>query len=53
MIGVMRMKTQKIRNLLFFVHRYVCLFVGIVIAIVGLTGSLLVFHGEIEAALSL
>jgi uncharacterized iron-regulated membrane protein len=45
------MKTQKIRSLIFFVHRYVGLFVGVLIAIVGLTGSLLVFHSELESAL--
>jgi uncharacterized iron-regulated membrane protein len=44
------MKTQKIRHLIFSIHRHVGFFVGIVIVIVGLTGSLLVFHGEIEAA---
>lgn len=45
------MKTLKIRNLIFSLHRYLGLLAGIVIAIVGLTGSLLVFHEELESLL--
>ena len=45
------MNTRKIRNLAFSLHRYIGLAVGLILVIVGLTGSLLVFHQEIDAAL--
>lgn len=45
------MKTLKIRVILVFLHRYIGLFVGLVLALIGLTGSLLVFHDEIEEIL--
>jgi uncharacterized iron-regulated membrane protein len=45
------MKQQKtIRNWAFILHRYLGLVVGIIIAVVGLTGSLLVFSPEIATA---
>ncbi|AFY31692.1 PepSY domain-containing protein [Calothrix sp. PCC 7507] len=42
------MKSQKIRNLSFYLHRYIGLFVGLILIIIGLTGSLLVFEQEIN-----
>jgi uncharacterized iron-regulated membrane protein len=42
---------QKLRHAVFQFHRYLGLLVGFVIVVVGFTGSLLVFHTEIEAAL--
>ena len=45
------MNTRKIRNLAFSFHRYIGLAVGLILVIVGLTGSLLVFNQEINAAL--
>lgn len=40
-------KTKRIRDLVFIAHRYIGLAVGIVLAIVGLTGSILVFIPEL------
>jgi uncharacterized iron-regulated membrane protein len=45
------MNSKTIRNLAFSLHRYIGLAVGIILVIVGLTGSLLVFQKEIDAAL--
>ena len=45
------MNTRKIRNTAFSLHRYIGLAVGLIIVIVGLTGSLLVFNHEIDVAL--
>ena len=45
------MNNRKIRNLAFSLHRYIGLAVGLILVIVGLTGSLLVFHQEIDAAI--
>ena len=45
------MNIRKIRNLAFSLHRYIGLAVGLILVIVGLTGSLLVFNHEIEVAL--
>ncbi len=45
------MNTRKIRNLAFSLHRYIGLTVGLILVIVGLTGSLLVFQKEIDVAL--
>ena len=45
------MNTRKLRNLAFSFHRYVGLAVGLILVIVGLTGSLLVFNHEINVAL--
>lgn len=42
------MKSLKIRNIAFSVHRYVGLFAGLILVIVGLTGSLLVFEHELD-----
>ena len=41
-------KYKQIRNLTFYLHRYIGLFVGLVLTITGLTGSLLVFEKEID-----
>lgn len=43
------MNTKILRNRIFTLHRYIGLAVGLVAIIVGLTGSLLVFHSEISA----
>lgn len=42
------MKSRKLRNLAFTLHRYIGLAVGIILVIVGLTGSLLVFEHEMD-----
>ncbi|MEH2288672.1 PepSY-associated TM helix domain-containing protein [Nostoc sp.] len=42
------MNSKKLHNLVFILHRYTGLAVGLIAIIVGLTGSLLVFHTEIE-----
>ncbi len=42
------MNSKKIRDLTFTLHRYLGLAVGLVLIIVGLTGSLLVFEKEID-----
>ncbi|MBF2029849.1 MAG: PepSY domain-containing protein [Oscillatoriales cyanobacterium C42_A2020_001] len=41
------MNTKKLRDVLFPLHRYVGLAIGLLLIIVGLTGSLLVFQHEI------
>ncbi|MDZ7959085.1 MAG: PepSY-associated TM helix domain-containing protein [Aulosira sp. DedQUE10] len=41
------MKSRNLRNLAFILHRYISLTLGLLIAFVGLTGSLLVFKPEI------
>ena len=45
------MKSRKLRDIAFMLHRYIGLAVGLLIAFVGLTGSLLVFKPEIEQLL--
>lgn len=42
------MKSKEIRNLTFYLHRYIGLVVGLVVIIIGFTGSLLVFEKEIN-----
>lgn len=42
------MKSRKLRQLAFTLHRYIGLIVGLLLIIVGLTGSLLVFQSEID-----
>ncbi|MFN6541181.1 MAG: PepSY-associated TM helix domain-containing protein [Nostoc sp. EkiNYC01] len=42
------MNSKKIRDLTFILHRYVGLAVGLVLIIVGLTGSLLVFEQDFD-----
>lgn len=42
------MKLKKFRNSIVSIHRYLGLLVGIILIIVGLTGSLLVFEHEID-----
>jgi uncharacterized iron-regulated membrane protein len=45
------MHTKTLRNWIFPLHRYIGLAVGLILIIVGLTGSLLVFRTEIDAFL--
>lgn len=45
------MNTKKLRDVLFPLHRYMGLIVGLLLIIVGVTGSLLVFQHEIDRAL--
>ena len=45
------MNSRKLRNFAFSLHRYIGLAVGLILVIVGLTGSLLVFSDELDAAL--
>ncbi|OKH45969.1 peptidase [Calothrix sp. HK-06] len=42
------MKSRKLRNIVFTLHRYIGLVVGLIVAVIGLTGSLLIFEPEIE-----
>ncbi|MEH1832583.1 MAG: PepSY-associated TM helix domain-containing protein [Nostoc sp.] len=42
------MKAKQLRNLAFTLHRYIGLAIGLVLIVIGLTGSLLVFNGEIS-----
>lgn len=42
------MKTKQIRNITFTLHRYLGLALGLMILIIGITGSLLVFHKQID-----
>jgi uncharacterized iron-regulated membrane protein len=42
------MKTLKIRHFIFYLHRYIGLFIRLILVIVGLTGSLLVFSHELD-----
>ena len=42
------MKSRKIRQLTLTLHQYIGLVVGVLLIIVGLTGSLLVFQHEID-----
>ncbi|BAU15787.1 peptidase (plasmid) [Leptolyngbya sp. NIES-3755] len=45
------MKPFRFRNLMFTLHRYVGLAVGLILVVIGLTGSILVFKPEIDRAL--
>ncbi|MDF5709964.1 MAG: PepSY-associated TM helix domain-containing protein [Nostoc sp. S4] len=42
------MHSKKLRDFVFRLHRYIGLAVGLIAIIIGLTGSLLVFHDEIS-----
>ncbi|MBD2771750.1 PepSY-associated TM helix domain-containing protein [Iningainema tapete] len=42
------MRAKQIRDITFYLHRYLGLVVGLVLIIIGLTGSLLVFEKEIS-----
>ncbi|MEH2119403.1 PepSY-associated TM helix domain-containing protein [Nostoc sp.] len=42
------MNSKKLYHLVFVLHRYIGFAVGLIAIIVGLTGSLLVFHSEME-----
>jgi uncharacterized iron-regulated membrane protein len=42
------MNAKSFRNRIFTLHRYLGLVVGLIAIVVGLTGSLLVFHTEIS-----
>jgi uncharacterized iron-regulated membrane protein len=39
------MTNKRIRNNIFIAHRYIGLVVGILAAVIGLTGSLLIING--------
>jgi uncharacterized iron-regulated membrane protein len=43
------MSTKRIRNLAFTIHRYLGLALGLLIILIGITGSLLVFEQEIDS----
>ncbi|MEN9519637.1 MAG: hypothetical protein RLZZ381_2225 [Cyanobacteriota bacterium] len=43
------MSTKRIRNLAFTIHRYLGLALGLLITLIGITGSLLVFEQEIDS----
>jgi uncharacterized iron-regulated membrane protein len=45
----MVMNTKSVRNWAFYCHRYLGLGVGIIAAIIGITGSILVFYPELDA----
>ncbi|MEH2392108.1 MAG: PepSY-associated TM helix domain-containing protein [Nostoc sp.] len=42
------MHSKKLRDFVFRLHRYIGLIVGLIAIIIGLTGSMLVFHDEIS-----
>ncbi|MEH2126412.1 PepSY-associated TM helix domain-containing protein [Nostoc sp.] len=42
------MNRKKIRDIVFYLHQYIGFFVGLVLVIVGLTGSLLVFEQDFD-----
>ncbi|MEH2117816.1 PepSY-associated TM helix domain-containing protein [Nostoc sp.] len=42
------MNRRKLRSIVFYLHQYIGLFVGLVLVIVGLTGSLLVFEQDFD-----
>lgn len=42
------MQYKQLRNLLFPLHRYIGLVVGLLVIVIGLTGSLLVFYHEMD-----
>ncbi|MEH2180966.1 PepSY-associated TM helix domain-containing protein [Nostoc sp.] len=42
------MTSKTVRKVIFGLHRYIGLGVGLIALVVGLTGSLLVFHTEIS-----
>lgn len=42
------MKTKRVRNLAFYLHRYLGLILGLLLILIGITGSLLIFEREIE-----
>jgi uncharacterized iron-regulated membrane protein len=42
------MNRKKLRDTVFYLHQYIGLFVGLVLVIVGLTGSLLVFEQDFD-----
>ena len=42
------MATKRIRNLAFYLHRYLGLVLGLLLILIGITGSLLIFEREIE-----
>lgn len=42
------MHSKILRQVLFSLHRYIGLAVGLLLAFIGLTGSLLVFESEID-----
>ncbi|MHC5830904.1 MAG: PepSY domain-containing protein [Nostoc sp.] len=45
------MQAKSLRNRIFTLHRYIGLAVGLILIIVGLTGSVLVFRTEIDSFL--
>jgi uncharacterized iron-regulated membrane protein len=47
------MGRQQTRNTIFLLHRYFGLCMGLIMILIGITGSLLVFHAEIEDWLTL
>ena len=42
------MATKRVRNLAFYLHRYLGLVLGLLLIFIGITGSLLIFEREIE-----
>jgi uncharacterized iron-regulated membrane protein len=42
------MRSRKIRDVFFYLHRYLGLITGIILIVIGITGSLLVFQSEIS-----
>lgn len=42
------MRSKPLRNFMFYLHRYLGFFLGLVLVVIGLTGSLLVFQHELS-----
>ncbi|MBP5974869.1 PepSY domain-containing protein [Brasilonema sp. CT11] len=42
------MNRKKLRNILFYLHQYIGFFVGLLLIVIGLTGSLLVFEQDLD-----
>ncbi|MHC5729841.1 MAG: PepSY domain-containing protein, partial [Nostoc sp.] len=46
--GSSSMNSKSLRNWIFTLHRYLGLALGLIAIAIGLTGSLLIFHSEIQ-----
>ena len=42
------MNQKKLRSIVFYLHRYIGFFVGLLLIVIGVTGSLLVFEQDFD-----